>query len=206
MSAPLVKTASPGIYKRGSRYVVTFRDPYGKPRKKSARTLAEARALKGQLTADVARGEYQPVKKVPFTEYALEWIDHYGGRSARHEITSSSRSSRDGFKRPFAPSEPVATSHLPVAFRPFCEPAARGRRPDRATERSGGRRVPLQRVAVATADHVVVVEKRMRTQPDSLGAPDCSADGEARGGSSSWMPEKRAPRPRSEQHRRARAR
>ena len=83
MSAPLVKTASPGIYKRGSRYVVTFRDPYGKPRKKSARTLAEARALKGQLTADVARGEYQPVKKVPFTDYALEWIEHYGGRSSR---------------------------------------------------------------------------------------------------------------------------
>jgi integrase len=83
MSAPLVKTATPGIYKRGSRYVVTFRDPYGKPRKRSARTLAEARALKGQLTADVARGEFQPVKKVPFTEYALEWIEHYGGRSSR---------------------------------------------------------------------------------------------------------------------------
>jgi integrase len=83
MSAPLVKTATPGIYKRGSRYVVTFRDPYGKPRKKAARTLAEARALKGQLTADVQRGEYRPVKKVPFTEYALDWIDHYGGRSSR---------------------------------------------------------------------------------------------------------------------------
>ena len=63
--------------------MVTFRDPYGKPRKRSARTLAEARALKGQLTADVARGEYQPVKKVPFTECALEWIDHYSGRSSR---------------------------------------------------------------------------------------------------------------------------
>ena len=63
--------------------MVTFRDPYGKPRKKAARTLAEARALKGQLTADVQRGEYRPVKKVPFTEYALEWIDHYGGRSSR---------------------------------------------------------------------------------------------------------------------------
>jgi hypothetical protein len=47
MSAPLVKTATPGIYKRGSRYVVTFRDPYGKPRKKAARTRAEGRALKG---------------------------------------------------------------------------------------------------------------------------------------------------------------
>jgi integrase len=63
--------------------VVTFRDPYGKQRKRSARTLAQARALKGQLTADVERGEYRPVKKVAFSDYALEWIDHYGGRSSR---------------------------------------------------------------------------------------------------------------------------
>jgi integrase len=83
MSKPLKRTATPGIYKRGSRYVVTFRDPYGKQRKRSARTLAQARALKGQLTADVERGEYRPVKKVAFSDYALEWIDHYGGRSSR---------------------------------------------------------------------------------------------------------------------------
>jgi integrase len=83
MSAPLVKTATPGIYKRGSRYVVVIRDPYGKQRKKSARTLAEARDLKSTLTADVARGEYRAVSKVGFTEYALEWIEHYGGRTSR---------------------------------------------------------------------------------------------------------------------------
>jgi integrase len=83
MSAPLVKTNTPGIYKRGSRYVVVFRDPYGKQRKKSARTLAEARDLKSTLTADVARGEYRAVSKVGFTEYALEWIEHYGGRTSR---------------------------------------------------------------------------------------------------------------------------
>jgi len=83
MSAPLVKTATPGIYKRGSRYVVVFRDAYGKQRKRSARTLAEARDLKSTLTADVARGEYRTVSKVGFTEYALEWIEHYGGRTSR---------------------------------------------------------------------------------------------------------------------------
>jgi integrase len=83
VSAPLVKTATPGIYKRGSRYVVVFRDPYGKQRKRSARTLAEARDLKSTLTADVARGEYRAVCKVTFTEYALEWMEHYGGRTSR---------------------------------------------------------------------------------------------------------------------------
>jgi integrase len=83
MSAPLVRTATPGIYKRGSRYVVIFRDAYRKQRKRSARTLAEARDLKSTLTADVARGEYRAVSKVTFTEYAVEWIDQYGGRTSR---------------------------------------------------------------------------------------------------------------------------
>ena len=50
----LVKTTTPGIYKRGSRYVVRYRDPNGKQRKRFARTLAEARDLKATLTADVA--------------------------------------------------------------------------------------------------------------------------------------------------------
>jgi integrase len=83
VSAPLVKTATPGIYRRGGRYVVTFRDLSGKQRKKAARTLAEARALKGQLTADVRRGEYRELKKVTFAEYAPRWIANYGGRTDR---------------------------------------------------------------------------------------------------------------------------
>ena len=55
----LVKTATPGIYKRGNRYVVRLRGPDGRHRKHAARTLAEARDLKATLTADVRRGEYR---------------------------------------------------------------------------------------------------------------------------------------------------
>ncbi|MGH3114957.1 MAG: hypothetical protein ACRDOP_15955, partial [Gaiellaceae bacterium] len=66
MSAPMVKTSTPGVYKRGSRYVVTFRDPLGRQRKRSARTLSEARDLKATLTADVRRGEYRALSKVTF--------------------------------------------------------------------------------------------------------------------------------------------
>ena len=79
----LVKTSSPGIYKRGSRYVVIFRDPHGRQRKRSARTLAEARDLKATLTADVRRGEYRALSKVTFAEYAAEWITSYQGRTSR---------------------------------------------------------------------------------------------------------------------------
>src|SRR5919199_3186064 len=79
----LVKTGTPGIYKRGSRYVVVYRDPAGQQRKRSARTLAEARELKATLTADVKRGEYRALSKVTFADYAAEWVESYTGRTSR---------------------------------------------------------------------------------------------------------------------------
>jgi hypothetical protein len=54
---PLVKTGTPGVYKRGNRYVVVYYAG-GKQRKESARTMAEARRLKDARRADVARGEF----------------------------------------------------------------------------------------------------------------------------------------------------
>lgn len=80
---PLARTSTPGVYKRGGRYVVIFRDPHGRQRKRSARTLAEARELKAALTADVKRGEYRALSKVTFAEYAAEWIESYQGRTSR---------------------------------------------------------------------------------------------------------------------------
>jgi integrase len=83
MSAPLRKTSTPGIYRRGSRYSVVYRDPGGKQRKRSARTLAEARDLKSALRADIARGEYRALSRVTFAEYASEWLESYTGRTSR---------------------------------------------------------------------------------------------------------------------------
>jgi integrase len=82
MSSPLVKTATPGVYKRGERYVVVFRDWQGKQRKCSARTLAEARKLKASKTTDVERGEFVD-SRITFAEYAPSWIDRYKGRTKR---------------------------------------------------------------------------------------------------------------------------
>jgi integrase len=79
----LVKTSTPGIYRRGSRYVVVFRDPHGKQRRRSVRTLAEGRDLKAALTADVRRGEYRALSRVTFADYAAEWIDSHQGRTSR---------------------------------------------------------------------------------------------------------------------------
>jgi integrase len=83
MRMRLVKTKTPGVYRRGNRYVVTFRDQRGIPRKRSATSLAEARHLKAALTTDVHRGEYRPQTRITFAAYAVEWAASYQGRTYR---------------------------------------------------------------------------------------------------------------------------
>lgn len=83
MSAPLVATSTPGVYRRGGRYVVRYRDPQGRQRQRSAATLAEARALRAATLADVARGEYRALSRITFADYAKTWITTYQGRTSR---------------------------------------------------------------------------------------------------------------------------
>jgi integrase len=83
MAAPYERTSTPGVYRRGSRYVVTYTDPSGRRRKRSAATLAEARLMKSALTADVARGEYRESSRVRFEDYARDWVRTYEGRTSR---------------------------------------------------------------------------------------------------------------------------
>ncbi len=82
----LIKTGTPGVYRRGGRYVVILRGPDGKQRKHAARTLAEARDLKARLTADVSRGEYRTQSRITFSQYAEQWLATYGGRTSRGPI------------------------------------------------------------------------------------------------------------------------
>jgi hypothetical protein len=79
----LVRTRTPGIFKRGNGYVVRFRDLSGKQRQRAARTLVEARRLRLELGADVSRGEYRPDIKITFAAYAERWRESYAGRTAR---------------------------------------------------------------------------------------------------------------------------
>lgn len=79
----LVKTGTPGIFKRGGSYVVVGRDLSGRQVKRFAKTLAEARDRKAELRADVARGEYRKQTRISFADYAARWIATYDGRTAR---------------------------------------------------------------------------------------------------------------------------
>ena len=76
------KTKTPGVYRRGDRYTVTWRDHEGKQRWGSARTYDDARALKRQREQEVASGEYQQQSRVRIGVYAREWIDRYQGRGS----------------------------------------------------------------------------------------------------------------------------
>jgi len=92
-SAPLVKTKTPGIYKRGSRYVFSYR-VVGKQRWESCRTLEEARRAKAARRTDLDRGEFEQRSRLTLHEYALEWIARYqGGRRGIREST------RDDYRR-----------------------------------------------------------------------------------------------------------
>jgi integrase len=106
----------PGIYRRGSRYVVRYRTADGKGKKKYAPTLAEAERLRKTLGADVIRGEHRALSRVAFADYAPEWIASYAGRT--------SRGIRDVTKRDYARElgldpntlEPIEPARAAFAF------------------------------------------------------------------------------------------
>jgi len=81
----LVRTSTPGIYRRERAdgtlggYVVIYRAA-GRQRKESARTLAEARAIRSARAADVARGEFQERSAITLRDFLADWIDRYGGK------------------------------------------------------------------------------------------------------------------------------
>jgi integrase len=74
----LRRTSTPGIYRRGARYVVVWQHR-GRQHKSFHSTLAEAREAKGRRAA----GDRRPASREPFEDYARQWLDTYRGRTAR---------------------------------------------------------------------------------------------------------------------------
>lgn len=82
MAAKLEKTKTPGIDKRGSRYVFSYR-LHGQQRWESCRTLDEARRAKSARHTDIGRGEFEARSRVLLHEYLPEWIERYQGTGRR---------------------------------------------------------------------------------------------------------------------------
>jgi integrase len=91
--ARMERTSTPGIYRRGDRYVVVWRHR-GKQRKEFFRTLAEAREAKGRRQS----GERRPVSRIGFEDYFDGWIESYAGRTARGFSDTSRAEYRRGIE------------------------------------------------------------------------------------------------------------
>ncbi len=74
VSAPLQRTAHPGVYRRGGRFVAVYRRG-GRQRKESAASFAEARALKLARDAEERAERGGPL----LHEYVLAWVGAYNG-------------------------------------------------------------------------------------------------------------------------------
>jgi integrase len=94
MPAPMIKTKTPGVFKRGARYVVVYYVD-GRQKKESSRSYDDARRLKSARQADVARGEFHERTNEVFRDYALEWVERYQGRGRR----GCRETTRDEYRR-----------------------------------------------------------------------------------------------------------
>ncbi|MBC7644665.1 MAG: tyrosine-type recombinase/integrase, partial [Thermoleophilia bacterium] len=129
MATALIRTSTPGIYKRGAHYAVVLRDANGKQFKRTARTLAEARALKSSLAADVARGELQTESRIGFRDYADSWLETFAGRSAdgiREHSLVEYRRVLELHAIPFFGNRPLCELRLPDIKRYAAHIAKRG--------------------------------------------------------------------------------
>ena len=90
MAAKLEKTRTPGVFKRGSRYVLSYR-VNGQQRWESCRTYDEARRRKKARDTDAFRGELHERSSIMLHRYVLGgagqddqgWIDTYRGTGKR---------------------------------------------------------------------------------------------------------------------------
>ena len=127
MAATLDKTKTPGIYKRGSRYVFSYRVNGGSAGSPAGRsTRRGARRRRG--TTDVDRGEFAERSRVTLHEYLVEWIERYQGTgrraSGRRPATStaacstSTRSSTSRRGSKLTDVTPYSIAGSSVAVRP----------------------------------------------------------------------------------------
>jgi len=77
----LEKTKTPGVYRRGKKYVYAYRIR-GVQRWKTVDTYDEARRCKLAAEVDIERGELRDLSRVSFGDYAREWIINYQGRTS----------------------------------------------------------------------------------------------------------------------------
>ncbi len=128
MAAKLEKTRTPGIFKRGSRYVFSYRVA-GKQRWESCRTLDEARRAKAARQTDIGRGEFEERSRITLHDYLGEWVERYQGtgrRGFREETRSEYRGLLAKYALRYFPARMKLTDVTPSTIAGFvgwlCDP------------------------------------------------------------------------------------
>jgi integrase len=168
MAAKLEKTRTPGVFKRGSRYAVLYRDASGRQRQESARTFDEARNLRTRRAAAVSDGSHQPQTRERFGDFAPAWADRYQGNGRRGFTEDTRREYRRDLERFAVPVlgrmkleqiTPRDVAHL-VAW--LCDEKAQGQRvaEERRARLAADRGVPestlpLGELDKATRRHII---------------------------------------------------
>src|ERR1044072_4311166 len=86
-------------------YVIVYRHR-GRQHTETFRTMAEAREGKRKRESQIARGEFAPLTKTTFHDFAREWIDRYQGtgrRGFRHENREEYRALLDRYALRYFP-------------------------------------------------------------------------------------------------------
>lgn len=139
---------NPGVYKRGSRYAVIYRDAQGKQRQESARTLDDARRLRRRRQASVDDGTHTPQTRAKLADYAREWVDRYQGRGRRGFRENTRDDYRRDLERYVIPRlgtlrlEQVTPRHIAELVGWLCDDDAQGERV--AAERAEAARVAAE--------------------------------------------------------------
>lgn len=134
MPAKLEKTNAPGVYRRGTRYAVLYRDAAGRQRQESARTYDEARRLRTARAAAVDDGSYQPQTRELFADYARGWVDRYQGNGRRGFTEDTRTEYRRDLERYAIPRlgrmrlERITARHVAQLVAWLCDEQAQGRR------------------------------------------------------------------------------
>lgn len=140
MAAKLEKTKTPGIFRRGERYAVIYRDGTGRQRQESARTYDEARRLRSQRAAAVSDGSYSPQTRETFGEFAKAWIERFQG-TGRGFTEGTRREYRRDLERYATPQlgklrlEAITPRHIAEWIGWLCDEEAQGRHLADATVR-----------------------------------------------------------------------
>lgn len=116
-AAPVMdKTKTPGVFRRGGRYVVVYRDADGRQRKESARTYDDARRLKSRRLAERDAGELGAPTRQTLHAYAREWIDRYQGgqRGFREQTREDYRRMLEMYALAYFPARLKLTEVKPV--------------------------------------------------------------------------------------------